>query len=59
MKKIYMQPTMKVVVLKRCLHLLAGSLGAGDLPQASFDNPLPGSGLNADSPFLGLGDLDF
>ena len=52
MKKIYMNPTMKVVELKRRQHLLAGSLGNGDTPVTDLDDVIPGSGLDADAPSM-------
>ncbi len=50
MKKTYFVPSLEVVVLnvRTCLMAASGTLGVGDLPNATFDDPLPGLGLIAD-----------
>ena len=50
MKKTYFIPSMDVVVLSAGISLMTGShtLGKDDLPNASFYDPQPGSGLIAD-----------
>ena len=59
MKKIYFAPEMEIVEISSNISLLAGSLGCGDVPDADFDDVLSGTGLDADSPYIGLIVLDF
>ena len=55
MKKIYFAPEMEIVEISSNISLLAGSLGSGDTPVTDLDDVIPGSGLDAESPDLGLG----
>ena len=59
MKKIYFAPEMEIVEISSNISLLAGSLGNGDTPVTDLDDVIPGNGLDADAPFLGMGGLDF
>ena len=59
MKKIYFAPEIEIVEISSNISLLAGSLGSGDTPVTDLDDVIPGSGLDADAPFLGMGGLDF
>ena len=56
-----MTPEMEIVEISSNISLLAGSanLGSNSLPDADLDDVIPGSGLEADAPFLGMGGLDF
>ena len=58
MKKVYFTPEMEIVEISSNLSLLAGSanLGSGTLPDADFDDVIPGSGLDASAPSM-LNDL--
>ena len=47
---------MEIVEISSNISLLAGSLGSGDLPNADFDDVIPGSGLDAGAPSM-LNDL--
>lgn len=55
MKKIYFAPEMEIVEISSNISLLAGSLGSGDTPVTDLDDAIPGTGLDAESPDLGLG----
>ena len=52
MKKIYYAPDVEIVELGTDICLLAGSLGSGDLPNADFNDVIPGSGIPADAPSM-------
>ena len=55
MKKEYFAPEMEIVEISSNISLLAGSLGSGDTPVTDLDDAIPGTGLDAESPDLGLG----
>lgn len=59
MKKIYFAPEMEIVEISSNISLLAGSLGSGDTPVTDLDDAIPGTGLDAESPDLGLGFYQF
>lgn len=46
---------MEIVEISSNISLLAGSLGSGDTPVTDLDDAIPGTGLDAESPDLGLG----